>query len=271
MAFDFHKEYTIKNAYSHINDMFVCDDKRDRDFVPECVKTSIGFVRGFYFDESEETIFLIVKNADGEGVHYEDINKVPTDDGFLCAEKILANSFTLKVNRHHELYVGEKVYDNDAELICEVVKIDGNKVLVSQEKYVEHNKLHFDLDCGQDPMEWVADAESLYQFADGVTDEREGQEVCYEHTSMDYPFFSPYLYENLYTFEVDGLSDEERNALIEKFETDDDDDEAQVKITILVDKNKVKEALHELADTLTEDCDHYETSVYDVEVDWDWY
>lgn len=268
MAFDFHKEFAIKNAYSHLNETFMADDKRDRDFVPECVKTSIGYVRGFYFDESEESIILIVKNDNG-GVHYRNINTIPTDDAFLCAEKILANSFTLKVNRHHELYVGEKVYDNDAELICEVVKIDGDKALVSQEKYLEHNKLHFDLDCDQDPMEWVADTESLYQFAEGVTDSREGNPVCYEHTSMDYPFFSPYLYENLYTFEVNGLSDEERKALIEKFENHDED-EAQVKITILVDKDKVKEALHELADTLSEDCDHYETSMYDVDVDWDY-
>lgn len=268
MAFDFHKEFTIKNAYSHLNENFVCDDKRDRDFIPECVKTSIGFVRGFYFDESEETIYLIVKNEDG-GVRYENIKKVPTDDAFLCAEKILANSFTIKVNRHHELYVGEKVYDNDAELVCEVVKIDGNKVLVSQEKYVEHNKLHFDLDCDQEPMEWVADAENLYQFADGVTDAREGQDVCYEHTSMDYPFFSPYLYENLYAFEVNGLSLEERIELIRKYDVQgNSDDEAQVKITILVDKNKVRETLYELADKMSEDCNHYETSTYDVEVDW---
>ena len=152
MAFDSHKEFTIKNAYSHLNENFASDDKRDRDFVPESVKTSIGFVRGFYFDESEETIYLIVKN-DNHGVHYRSISSIPTDDAFLCAEKSLADAFTLKINRHHELYVGEKVYDNDTTLVCEVVKIDGNKVLVSQEKYVEHNKLHFDLDCDQDPME----------------------------------------------------------------------------------------------------------------------
>ena len=68
----------------------------------------------------------------------------------------------------------------------------------------------FDLDCEDDAMEWETDDDAIYQFADGVTDAREGNPVCYEHTSSDYPFYSPYLYDNLYAFEVEGLEDGEK-------------------------------------------------------------
>lgn len=205
MAFDFHKNFTIKNAYSHINKMFDCDDNRDRVFIPEAVKCSFGYVRGFFYNESDATIYLIHYDADVNRHKYSNIFNVNEDDAYLCAEKILKDEFTLLVNRHHPLYVGEKVFDNNEQLICEVVEINGKKVKVSQEKYIEENKKMFDLDCEDDAMEWETDDEAVYQFADGVTDSREGNPVCYEHTSIDCPYYSPYLKENLYTFEVDEI------------------------------------------------------------------
>ena len=120
------------------------------------------------------------------------------------------DEFTIAVNRHHPLYVGEKVFDNNEQLICEVIEINGKKVKVSQEKYIEENKKMFNLDREDDAMEWETDDDAIYQFADGVTDAREGNPVCYEHTSSDYPFYSPYLYDNLYAFEVEGLEDGEK-------------------------------------------------------------
>ena len=169
MAFDFSKNFTIKNAYSHINEMFNCDDNRDRIFIPEAVKCSFGYVRGFYYDESCEAIYLIHYDANGN-LKYSDICNINEDDAYLCAKKILNDEFTLAVNRHHPLYVGEKVFDDTEQLICEVIEINGKKVKVSQEKYIEENKKMFDLDPEDDVMEWETDDDVIYQFADGVTD-----------------------------------------------------------------------------------------------------
>lgn len=260
--------FAVKCAFSQIQSEFDCDDTRDRDFTPECVKCSFGYVRGFYYDESAETINLIIKIPNG-GFRYESIWNVNEEDAYLCAQKIINREFTFTMNRHHPLYVGEKVYDNNAELICEVVEINGQNVVVSQEKYVEENKKMFDLDCEKEPMKWVADADELYQFADGITDRREGNPVCYEHTSIDYPFFSPYLYENLYTFEVDGLSNEERERLLSQ-ERDTEDDGSQVKITMIADKKNLAQHLRDLADSLDENIEHYETAKFDAEIDWEY-
>ena len=106
------------------------------------------------------------------------------------------------LSKHHELFVGEKVYDNNMDLICEILEINGDNVRVSQGKYTPTNKLWFDVDCEQDPDEWETQASQLYQFVDGIVDEREGMPVCYEHMSIDYPYYSPYLHENLYEFET---------------------------------------------------------------------
>ena len=204
MAFDFSKYFTIKNAYSHINEMFNCDDNRDRIFIPEAVKCSFGYVRGFYYDESCEAIYLIHYDANGN-IKYSDICNINEDDAYLCAKKILNDEFTIAVNRHHPLYVGEKVFDNNEQLICEIVEINGKKVKVSQEKYIEENKKMFNLD------------------REDVTDAREGNPVCYEHTSSDYPFYSPYLYENLYAFEVEGLEDTTKYVKEENGNCNDDE------------------------------------------------
>ena len=222
MAFDFSKYFTIKNAYSHINEMFNCDDNRDRIFIPEAVKCSFGYVRGFYYNENCETIFLIHYDTNGNHI-YSDIFNINEDDAYLCAKKILNDEFILAVNRHHPLYVGEKVFDNNEQLICEIVEINGEKVKVSQEKYIEENKKMFDLGREDDAMEWETDDDAIYQFADGVTDTREGNPVCYEHTSSDYPFYSPYLYDNLYAFEVEGLEDTTKYVKEENGNCNDDE------------------------------------------------
>ena len=245
MAFDFHKNFTIKNAYSHINEMFNCDDNRDRIFIPEAVKCSFGYVRGFYYDENCETIYLIHYDTNGNHI-YSDIFNIDEDDAYLCAKKILNDEFTLAVNRHHPLYVGEKVFDNTEQLICEVIEINGEKVKVSQEKYIEENKKMFDLDCEDDTMEWETDDDAIYQFADGVTDTREGNPVCYEHTSSDYPFYSPYLYENLYTFEVEGLED--TTKYIKEENGNCNDDEVVYNNEVVITKGIIEKAEQVLID-----------------------
>ena len=246
MDFDFSKNFTIKNAYSHINEMFNCDDNRDRIFIPEAVKCSFGYVRGFYYNENCETIFLIHYDKNGNHI-YSDIFNINEDDAYLCAKKILNDEFTLAVNRHHPLYVGEKVFDNNEQLICEIVEINGKKVKVSQEKYIEENKKMFNLDREDDAMEWEADDDAIYQFADGVTD-REGNPVCYEHTSSDYPFYSPYLYENLYAFEVEGLSVEDTTKYIKEENVEGNDDEVVYNNEVVITKGTIEKAEQVLID-----------------------
>ena len=244
MSFDSRKYLTIKNAYSHIHEMFNGDDDRDRIFMPEPVKCSFGDVLGFFYDD-DTTIYLIHYDAYGN-LKYSDIFKVNEDDAYLCAKKILNDEFTLAVNRHHPLYVGEKVFDDTEQLICEVIEINGKKVKVSQEKYIEENKKMFDLDREDDAMEWEADDDAIYQFADGVTD-REGNPVCYEHTSSDYPFYSPYLYENLYAFEVEGLSVEDITKYI-KEENEGNDDEVVYNNEVVITKGIIEKAEQVLID-----------------------
>ena len=245
MSFDFHKNFTIKNAYSHINEMFNCDDNRTRVFTPEAVRCSFGYVSGFFYDESCETIYLIHYDAYGN-LKYSDICKINEDDAYLCAKKMLNDEFTRAVNRHQPLYVGEKVFDDTEQLICEVIEINGKKVKVSQEKYIEENKKMFGLGREDDAMEWEADDEAIYQFADGVTD-REGNPVCYEHTSSDYPFYSPYLYENLYAFEVEGLSVEDTTKYI-KEENEGNDDEVVYNNEVVITKGIIEKAEQVLID-----------------------
>lgn len=244
MSFDFSKYFTIKNAYSHINEMFNCDDNRTRAFTPEAVRCSFGYVSGFYYDESCETIYLIHYDVDGNHEYY-DIFKANEDDAYLCAEKILKDEFILAVNRHHPLYVGEKVYDNNKGLICEVVEINGKKVKVSRENFVEENKKMFGPDCEEDAMEWETEDDAVYQFVNGVTDAREGKPVCYEHTSIDYPFYSPFLCENLYAFEVEGLEDGNKE---EKGEDNCNNDEVVYNNEVVITKGIIEKAEQVLID-----------------------
>lgn len=66
------------------------------------------------------------------------------------------------------------------------------------------NKHYLDLDDDSEPaIWWVEDETDLYKIADGK-EGRDGCPVCIEHnkTQDDYPFYSPTLDENLFSFEV---------------------------------------------------------------------
>lgn len=115
--------------------------------------------------------------------------------------------------RNHELFIGEKVFDTEKMLVCEIVEFLNNypnpQVRVSQENYLDYNKIHFDLDCEEDGMEWLTDESSIYQFVPDRVDSRESMPICYEHCEEigeePYPYYSPYLNENLYEIETDRV------------------------------------------------------------------
>ena len=68
------------------------------------------------------------------------------------------------------------------------------------------NKTMMDSEIKEDELTWeTKDLNMLYQVAWGVRDKRTDNLVCYEHVVMEdeYPYYSPYLEENLYNFEVE--------------------------------------------------------------------
>lgn len=104
--------------------------------------------------------------------------------------------------RHHELFVGELVFDCEKHLFGEIVKITKNRVTLNQGKYTDLNKFLFDLDAEDDPDMWTTRKSACYQLAKDKVDAREWNPVCYEHDdSIDYPYYSPTLDENLYEME----------------------------------------------------------------------
>lgn len=55
----------------------------------------------------------------------------------------------------------------------------------------------------EDAGTWLTDDGNLYQFVPDMVDTRCEEPVCYEHEDeIDYPYYSPYLDENLYGFEI---------------------------------------------------------------------
>ena len=68
----------------------------------------------------------------------------------------------------------------------------------------EWNKRYLDLDDDSEPSLWWAENQAhLYKIAEGK-EGRDGCPVCIEHVPMEagYPFYSPTLDENLFSFEV---------------------------------------------------------------------
>ena len=104
------------------------------------------------------------------------------------------------------LAIGDTVFDCEVHLFAEIVNIDKfGFVHLDQSKTLELNKRHFDYDAELYNATWVvSDTDCLYQLVPGRVDHREGLPICYEHnTTMDnYPYYSPFLDENLFYIET---------------------------------------------------------------------
>lgn len=107
--------------------------------------------------------------------------------------------------RHHPLQIGEKVYDLATEYIYHIAGFNENgMVRISMSDWdIEENLRMFDCEITEAEYDNLAFPDDLYQFAPDLV-ARDGNPVCYEHqeTEDDYPYFSPYLYENLFGIEV---------------------------------------------------------------------
>ena len=119
---------------------------------------------------------------------------------------VTENKTKENMKRNHELYVGERVFDCNEMLVMHVTAIneDGTVELEMLGDDEQENRLMFDSELEEGDYKWTTDEpHMIYQFAKGLVD-REGNPVCYEHndTRDEYPYYAPYLNENLYSFEV---------------------------------------------------------------------
>lgn len=105
------------------------------------------------------------------------------------------------------LAVGDTVFDCEMHLFAVITDIDKfGFVHLDQSKTLEHKQRHFDCDAELYGATWVvSDTDCLYQLVPDRIDHREGLPICYEHqeTQDNYPYYSPYLDENLFLFETE--------------------------------------------------------------------
>lgn len=120
--------------------------------------------------------------------------------------------------RNHELYVGEVVWDDIQKYFGVITELGDNYAKLDMNapcKDVragwceDENRKMFDEEIPEEEMTWVTHGlEYLYQICWDLVDSREQSVVCYEHNELekgyDYPYYSPLLEENLYTFETEG-------------------------------------------------------------------
>lgn len=119
------------------------------------------------------------------------------------------------MKRNHPLTIGEVVFDLNKNYFGVITELTDNKAILDMNGFAngiadgwcEHeNLIMFDCEITEDDIVWETDdLDALYQVAWGIRDNRLGEMVCYEHTDIsgDYPYYSPYLEENLYSFEVE--------------------------------------------------------------------
>lgn len=122
------------------------------------------------------------------------------------------------IKRHHPLTVGEKVYDVNMMYVYHITAIDNELGIVylsmTDEDIAENLKM-FDCELEESDYETDSPEQDVYQFAEGIVDRRGGNPVCYEHNTeigkgsdgyvegeLYYPYYSPYLDENLFAIET---------------------------------------------------------------------
>ena len=122
------------------------------------------------------------------------------------------------IKRNHPLTIGEKVFDVNMVYVYHITAIDNELGIVylsmTDDDIAENLKM---FDCELEEKDYTTDSPEIavYQFAEGIVDRRSGNPVCFEHDTeigigadgyvegeLYYPYFSPYLEENLFTFET---------------------------------------------------------------------
>ena len=109
------------------------------------------------------------------------------------------------------MQIGEKVYDLNTQYIYHIIGINKNAIhLTMTQSDIEENLKMFDCEITEEEYDYIADNPAdIYQFVPNLV-ARDGNPICYEHNKLgeyeeeggDYPYYSPYLDENLFTFET---------------------------------------------------------------------
>lgn len=98
------------------------------------------------------------------------------------------------IKRHHELFVGEKVYSIRYDCFGVIDRFEEKGIVVRD---CENPNDEIEV-----PETIIVDDVELYQVVPNAYD-RNGNPVCYEHfEDIDYPYYSPVEYENLVEGEV---------------------------------------------------------------------
>ena len=120
--------------------------------------------------------------------------------------------------RNHPLFVGEVVFDVDKMFFGVITELTKDKAVLDMNGKPKNsnvtigwcekeNRIMFDVEITEEETKWECNSlDSLYQIAWGIVDCRTENIVCYEHNEMtneDYPFYSPYLDENLFNIETE--------------------------------------------------------------------
>ena len=103
--------------------------------------------------------------------------------------------------RHHKLEIGEIVFDYEKRLWGRLLEINGKTAKVGQRDLLKRNIVEIDEDAELDDEEWTTGVTNLYQQAYGKIDEY-GWNICWEHLSYGYNYYSPSKDESLYDCEV---------------------------------------------------------------------
>lgn len=105
------------------------------------------------------------------------------------------------------LAVGDTVFYSEKHLVAVITEIRPNGVVIlSQKDTLEHNRRYFNSEPETEGFTWgVLDPTDIYQFVPDRLDSRKKMPICYEHqkTQDNYPYYSPYLDENLFLFETE--------------------------------------------------------------------
>ena len=101
------------------------------------------------------------------------------------------------MKHNHPFFIGERVWDDDRHEWATVSMFGGSEDEGS-------NFLVLKNDNGE---LWEALYKDVYQIAEGLRTVNTGDLVCYEHNETEdkYPYYCPFLGENFFSFEVEGV------------------------------------------------------------------